>query len=565
MHQHDLNRVEYYSVNNLANGMYLSKAEIILKKEIKPSYDNINDVLELYNIKQYIDNELYLKTWTQNDIVDFKSKVTEYGKIVGQFMSKINDNNVMLYYENLLQGYINSFWELVNNQKIYKHISAENFKTILANEPHEIHTILRFKNIVAYYKLVVREFLLQYPQSAEILLSIYEKTKEFHDKEMFLPDNLTVQDKEDIISSYLDSDRANLNYFKLIQNARDRNDFKISAKTRLKAKRRDEKESEKFLKERCNGGLKYGVVVSFSDNADKIKYGYLDDNHTAHYVYSLDFIKQHNDTYSLFRYFKILFEYLDDQDRINLVSKINQMGVMERFLGVHSHNEYRGGIAFRLSEMTSHAQIVAYNKIINDLDNSIEKVLQNVFSSVFNSKYNFADNARLSMPSSKLSCFEKIRLLAPEFESVLKQYKLFVEDGNIDFDLLQISSQPCTIKDIPSLVSDKYIYLNEENKEITGISNLFFSDQTLLSYVEPYKEKHYHTLFDLLVNEQQVDFSNYEEYQKPEINYLIDKGYISIENNFVQIANIVRVLILKDLYDNDVASFFIIRLLFKKK
>ena len=95
-------------------------------------------------------------------------------------------------------------------------------------------------------------------------------------------------------------------------------------------------------------------------------------------------------------------------------------------------------------------------------------------------------------------------------------FKLFVEDGNIDFELLQISSAPSAIKDIPSLNKNKYIYFNEDNLEMRGCSNLFFSDQTLLAYVEPFKEKHYRSFFDLLVNEQ-VYFSDYEEHQKPEL------------------------------------------------
>jgi hypothetical protein len=564
MHEHDLNRVKFYSVNNLANGHYLSKAEPILKSEVKPDYDDINDVLELYNIKQYIDNELYLKIWTQDDIDNFKKKVSEYGKIVGQFMSKINDHNIMSYYENLLHVYINSFWELVNNQKIYKHIYAENFKTILSSEPHEIHTILRFRSLVSHYKIVLREFLINYSQSAEILLSIYEKASDFQDKEIFLPENLTIKNKEEIINKYLDSENANLNYLQLIRNARDRNDFKIDARIKLKAKRKEQEETEKFFKKSGNAAFKYGVSVCFAEKEIEIKQESLD-NSTINYVYSLDFIKENNDVYSLFQNFNLLFEYLDIQSRINLVNKKSQMGIMEIFFGLHSKNEYRIGTTFRVSEMASYSQIVGYNKIINDLGNSSENILQLVFTSIFQKKYNFANNARLTMPSANFSCFEKVRLLAPEFESVLKQYKLFVEDGCIDFDLLQISSQPCTIKEIPSLAQNKYTYLNEENKEIVGISNLFFSDQTSLAYVEPYKEKHYHTFFNLLVNEQ-VNFSNYEEHQKPEINYLIDKGFISIDkNNLVQITNLVKMRILKDLYDNEVASFYYYPLVFQEE
>ena len=199
--------------------------------------------------------------------------------------------------------------------------------------------------------------------------------------------------------------------------------------------------------------------------------------------------------------------------------------------------------------------MAGYNKVLSELGISLENVLHQVFTSSFQDKYEFANNARFSIPSAK-SYFEKVRLLAPEFESVLKQYKLFVEDGGIDFELLQISSNPTAIKGIPSVNKNKYLYFNEDNKEMAGCTNLFFSDQTLLAYVEPFKEKHYNTFFDLLVNEK-VKFSSYEQHQKLQLNYLIDKGFINIDSNdYIQFTNPARVIILKDLYINEVASFY---------
>lgn len=225
-------------------------------------------------------------------------------------------------------------------------------------------------------------------------------------------------------------------------------------------------------------------------------------------------------------------------------------------MGIHSQNEYRGGTTFSLYEMTSQSQILGYNKIISDLDNSLINILHFVFTSTFQEKYNFAENARLSIPSVTNSYFEKVRLLAPEFESLLKQFKLFVENGIIDFELLQISSSPSAIKDIPSLNKNKYIYFDENNQEMIRCSNLFFSDQTLLAFVEPFKEKEYLSFFDLLVNEQ-VDFGNYEEHQKSGIRYLVNKGFISIESGgLIKITNSERLLIFKDLYDNEFASFY---------
>jgi hypothetical protein len=552
MHEHDLNRVEFYSKEDMAAGYQLEKAEPILRGTKQTSHSDINDVLEQYNIKKYLDNELYLKNWTKEDIASFKLKATEFGKAVGLFISSINNTNVIDLYKNVLRGYIDDFWELVNNQSVFKRISKENFKTILSSEPHTIHTILHYKQLVDYYDSEIRTFLLTYSQSAEILLSIYEVQDDFKRKTKFIPKSLSIIDKENIISNYLDSQGVNLNYIELIQNARNRSDFKISDKTRLKAKRLHKTETEKFFAK--TEGMKFGVSVSFPENAPKIKDGYIDDNLTAHYSYSVDFIRQNNHPYLLFQNFKHLFEYIDRQNRINLISRKSQMGVFERVMGVRSQNEYIGGTAFSLSEMTSHAQIFGYNKIVSELGTSLEEILHFVFTTAFQEKYRFAENARFFIPTAS-SYFEKVRLLAPEFESALKQFKLFVEEGSIDFELLQISSSPTSIKDIPSLNQNKYIYFNSDNKEMLGCSNLFFSDQTLLAYVEPFKEEKYHTFFDLLANEQ-VSFKNYKEHQKSGLDYLISKDLIAVDDSgFIKITNTERVLILKDLYDNEFASF----------
>ena len=47
MHEFDLNRVEFYSKEDMAAGHHLQKGEHILKADIKPNYGDINEVLEL--------------------------------------------------------------------------------------------------------------------------------------------------------------------------------------------------------------------------------------------------------------------------------------------------------------------------------------------------------------------------------------------------------------------------------------------------------------------------------------------------------------------------------------
>ncbi|MGC3834238.1 hypothetical protein ACPSKX_08130 [Moritella viscosa] len=319
--------------------------------------------------------------------------------------------------------------------------------------------------------------MLTYQQSAEILLSVYEVEKNFNHVDLFLPKSLTRQEKENIISDYIDLENCNINYLPIIQNAKKTNNFYISDKIRLKAKRKHQEKSSNFFDEKTNRSLiNYGVSISYLDNTYKIKECKLE-NGVAHYTYSLDYIKN-------------------------------------------------------------------------------KKILQFTYNSVFYENYGFAENANLTMPTTNASALEKVRTLAPELESILKQYKLYVEDNHIDFELLQMSSSPSSMKDIPSLNENKYIYLDTNNQEAINSTNLFFSDQTLLAHVEPFREKCYRTFFELLKNENNIYFYNYEEFQTHELNYLLEKNYIFIDQcERIQVSNKNRVLILEDLHENEVASY----------
>ena len=52
MHQTDLNKVVFHSKEDMAGGYNLQKGENILRADTKANYTDINEVLELYNIKK---------------------------------------------------------------------------------------------------------------------------------------------------------------------------------------------------------------------------------------------------------------------------------------------------------------------------------------------------------------------------------------------------------------------------------------------------------------------------------------------------------------------------------
>jgi hypothetical protein len=553
MSKPDRDRVVFHSIHDMSCEHYLSKADSILNSESTKDMDDINDVLELYNISLFFDNGAYLKSWSDSDTLIYKEKVKNFKNVIGRFITNIDDSNFQSYFKSLFYSYFECFWVLISNYQQFKRISSSQIEDVLKVNPHQIRYLLSQKKLVNKYKLVLCEYLKSNQQSAEIILSIYEVENNFNKTQLYLPSCLTIQEKESIISSYIDSEHCNNNYLLIIQNAKNHSDFRISDKTKLAAKRKYQQVIKDFFDNSSNSSFEYGVTISYPENASKVKHAWIEQG-TVHYEFSLDHIKENNHPYILYRNFKTLFEYMDEHNIVALTSKENQLGIFEGILRVRSKTEYAFGVAFIQLEMASMGQIHTYSKILTGLGHSLENILKTVFNNTLSELYDLPNNANLTVPTASASALEKIRTIAPEFESILKQYRLFVENKQIDFELLQMSSGPTAIKDIPSLNDNKYIYID---KEVNYLIYLLFSDQTLLTYVDPFKDKQYRNFVDLLVNEEEINFSNYEDHQRENLNYLMDKNYISINaNNCLNVTNWNRILILRDIYENDVASFY---------
>lgn len=138
-------------------------------------------------------------------------------------------------------------------------------------------------------------------------------------------------------------------------------------------------------------------------------------------------------------------------------------------------------------------------------------------------------------------------------ESILKQFILFVEEGQIDFELLEIRSEHLIYKNIPSLVENKYCY--GVGEEFESATFLLFSDQSGLGYTDKAKNS-YDSFYELLCKEK-VKQNDYPDYDVSKINWLVTRGYLSVNrDDYINFSNILLIKILKDLYYNDVISYW---------
>lgn len=224
-----------------------------------------------------------------------------------------------------------------------------------------------------------------------------------------------------------------------------------------------------------------------------------------------------------------------------------------------SKNEYENSFSFSRKEILSDLQLQIYRHYLNRKNKNIESVI-NSYINFINEKI-FPNKLIFKLPSNKLNYLEKIRILAPDFEFLLKQYKLLVDENTIDIELIQINSTPIRIGEIYSKKSNKYLYSN--NDLILQLKHLFFSDQSHLFYIEPFKNK-YKCLYDLLVNEK-LKLENFKNYQQGAIQKLIDDQYLKISSdNFITFNKEILIFLLGELHYKEVISYWNYPLPFRK-
>lgn len=538
-------RFVFYAANDLAIWERRERAEEILNTFKVDREYRINDIIEFYQIKLQLDAKLFPSKWTDETKQKYQAIIKRVWPIIVQFFLKLNDDNIYDYYVEVEWSYCNAFWGLVSNLKIYKNINPKSFIQIIENDEFHLAEVLVEENIVNQFSNEIKEILITRPKSAEILLAAFEENKNYDTNKLYFPKTLKLEDKEIIINNYLDLEKPNLNYIRLIVKAKE---IKLSDRTKLKAKKLSEKLNNELFVDGTTATHSFQVTIDGKqDEPSRHKY----DSESNSLVYSYGGQWMLGDALNIFSVFVILFRYINEQACIELVGKKIEIDSFEDSL-MRSQSEYFEYSNFQQKDSLSQAQLIVYISFLKDKNIKLEEVLYFIVNQHLNEKYS-VDGFKISFPSDGTSPLEKIRTLAPELEFLIKQYKIYVEEDSIDFELLQISSSPLNVSQVASKVQNKYAYGTGE--EFQRYKYYFFSSDPMLHYVEPYKSR-YRNLTQLLIKEN-VQYENFENFQRNGIDYLLSNNYIFINNSgYIKIVNMPMSLVIGILNKEEVINFW---------
>lgn len=523
----------------------LEKAETILDA-FRPDkqYSDINEIIELYNIQNAINAGVALKNWTQEQCENYKKIVVTFSPIIGRFFSQINDNNFMAIISTVSVLYMDDFWKLFVQFKVFKRISAEVFGDLLQLPNTTLYKLLEHKRLVGYYGPQLADALRVSDETVRILTSVYLEKSESH---YFIPKEFSPKEFESIFLKYMESERVHPNVLELIYKGQSTDKCPISDKLRLKAKRALERFWSNRKETITTKGYEISVGFAEQQNIKEAK----EDGVTWQLTYDIDWFENNLDYPTILNNFLYLFEMFDIWFRSSLVSIRSEIGVFEADFMPQGVKFYPKGMCFNMKNMTSAAQTALYYEFLKSHNIDLEEVFKWFFETYLSEEF---DVHGFSMVASAPSAtyVEKCRSLASEMDGVLKQFRMFVEDGKIDRELFEMSSEHMIIGNIPSLIPNKYVYPN--SKEIDSEMWALFSDQSVLSYIEKTQSK-YDTFFQLLSHEK-VCLSDFVEWQQNNIQWLNERGSISISADGLIELRPDKAWVLQDLYKNDVACVY---------
>lgn len=538
--------VEYYKGPDLAKGYMLDKAkEVYEELAIGLAIENINDALELYNIIKYVKDDTFLLYLGEDKEEWIKEKNGIADSLVGKYINQHSD--ILAEYEEVDFRYKESFWEIIENRKL-SDITESRFKMFLDKLDVFAWQIFKQYKLVMKYDVELREYMLIYPEgSTNLLLDKYLLKHRSEREESYLPQSLTIEDKEQIISTYIDLDKPNLNYTRLLSNVQNTKEFALDTRVKLKAKRVSERLERELFKDGSGQGT--DIVVEFKENVE----GTVKQHFTLSKVgteVDKEWLESNLDNPTLLNNFIYIFEFVNN----DMVSQFpyNEIyaSVFERF-GFAHEKEYKTCTTFSIRESLSLAQMHVYCSFLKSKNKDLEAIIEWFFKVYLKEEF-YIEDFNIKLPPIDNPNFEKCKSIFPTIESIIKKYKFYLEDGYIDEELVQMESKPLPFSECPSMTNDRYVYIAPNNDEARILRSIMFSDQSNITYFPNYGDSQYNTLFERL-DADKLYLHDIEDYQKSSFDWLVENDYVTVnDDNEVVLVNRNRTLIYYYIHINGV-------------
>lgn len=514
------NRVLYLPLPHFQQSPYYKRLNDILNNFKNPSAQNINDYLELYSISKYLRDDSCKKFLSNQNFEkkdEFKKVILTY---LSEFPKSINEESLKDMFSYLEKIYYSvfldfSFEYIFEKEKKY----TDFFKNYIFQEIGANH-ILSNKKISEIFSEEIRLLMLDNPYTAENIISSIEL-----DDKIFIPKNLSDNDKNTIIHNYVLSENYNLNYLTLLRYSRKllKGDFGNKMRLLIENKISTIMSSTELIKDDHQNKIEYNIIFSCE--------------------YSRKWLEKYFDYPTILNNFIYIFNFVDENNRISLTR--NEKSIFHNLFITPKNNylnflNYKG---FNIINSVAQIHLLKYSEILTTKNIHILNVIKWYFSEYIPQNYGI-NEFLFDVPSSETTFKEKCILLLPQLEIILKQYNLLSKDKSINHQLLTDFASKLNMREIRSLSNKRYIELAKE-------------DSTYFKLFKKYGELPIFTINETTIYDAVLNglyYSTLEDYDKQSIDVFCEKKYLKIDNGKVMFDNPSKISIMLDIYKNGFIS-----------
>jgi len=540
----DFTRVHFVGNNDMALPGELKKSINILNS-IDRIID-INDAIERYIIDKYLSDKSYRQFFIENLNYPINTVRKNNKKIINKYFNKMSGEDFLETSATVDAAYTSEYLEIFISYKTYQEIRPEKLKNLLNNSNFYLSDLLEQKIIVNYFDRELKDILLKETDTVELLIR-HESNQSL--KTIYTPQSLSHEDINSMVKKYIESSDPNTNILENIYRMKsDR--LRLNDEIKFLAKNKYDNKIEEMFQKKLHSVIKTEYSVGLSDelNIDN-PIEFTMENKKIKYIFNKEFLEnnlQLDEIIGVVTYFLLL---TDDRYRVVGLNNKSKISAIERVFSNINGSSYNEGTGSKSLNSLVNLIVMFYVNFLKQNSVSIEDAIGYFFNEYLEEKFS-VKNYMFNIPTENTDLKEKIKLLATELDSIVKQYDLMDDERVINQEFVNFKTNVPKYKEIRSRVPIKYIYFN--SKIAKSSISMLLNDQSLLYY---YDFKNYKTLESVILNGKAY-LSEMRELQQEMLIDLVNEGFFTIESDKVRFKNYHRYSLYKDLYLNDFVSYY---------
>ena len=499
-------------------------------------YDMALEYIETYKpsteINNLIETHLILKLLkTENEFSNFKHLISKFHKDIS---TNFPINIFEIDYDSINIFYKDIFWELVLFLGKINKDDAAQFESYIKKYNIQTMTLKNVKELIDLFPQVIKENFLSLSRNIEFFLN--NQSGKFIDSNngLFIKLGITNEEINNLAKDYCQLVNSNPNYLQSIVEYKKLSKYEFDDEIKFLAKRKSDEFWEKHFE--TNEGIHYSISVVIKPlDSDK-----LCEPIENGIILNKNILDEHHDFPTLLNNYIYFLGFFNHKSGLPwLVANEETFSFTRHFS--HKSNAHYDSYHPQL-KLCHNLLFQAYFDYLKQNEIDVEEIVEWYFNIYLETELNIK-GFHFHASNKESSYYERGKSIICEMDSILDQYELFVRNGEINKDLLEIKSSTSSYAILKSFNEKKFIKLNNTSNN-SALFSALFSDQSILSFI-PSKKKH-GTFFKHVIDG--IKITDFADYQVEPINALIDINILKLSDEVIRFTNVQEINILYKLW-----------------